>query len=234
VGVSPIPHAEILEHVRPLLRKRGIELEVVNFSDYVQPNLALVSGELDANYFQHVPFMSRFNRDHNANLVSVTAVHLEPLGLYPGRVKSLGGLRDGALIAIPNDPVNSGRSLLLLQSAGLLQLRTGTATGATIADISTNPRHLQIKELEAAQLPRSLVDCDAAVINTNYALAAKLDPLRDAIYLENSASPYANIVAATPERARDFRLQALAKALNSAESRRFILDKYKGAVMPAF
>jgi D-methionine transport system permease protein len=234
VGVNPIPHGEILEAVQPLLKKQGVDVQVVYFSDYVQPNLALVSGDLDANYFQHVPFMENFNRAHGSNVVSVGKVHIEPLGIYAGTSKSIPGISDGAVVAIPNDPANSGRALLLLQSTGLLRLRTGNAVGATEQDILENPKHLRIRELEAAQLPRSLPDVAIAVINMNYALAAKLDPLQDALKLENSDSPYANVLSTMPAKAGDPRVLALLKALQSPEARKFIEMKYKGAVLPAF
>lgn len=234
VGVLPIPHAEILEHLRPALAMEGVTLDLVPFNDYIQPNLALAAGDLDANYFQHVPFMDRFNHDHGTNVVSIARVHIEPLGIYPGRTRSLQQLGDGATVAIPNDPLNSGRSLLLLQAAGLLHLRTGNSLQTTVHDISDNPHHLRIQELEAAQLPRSLTDVDVAAINTNYALAGGLDPLKDALYLEHSDSPYANVLATVPAKAHDPRILALARALGSADNREFIRRKYKGAVIPAF
>jgi YaeC family lipoprotein len=234
VGVNPIPHGEILQAVMPILEREGIHVQIIYFSDYIQPNLALASGDIDANLFQHVPFMDRFNRDHGTNIIAVAKIHIEPLGLYPGRIKTLSALPDGAIIAIPNDPVNLGRGLLLLQSAGLIKLRTGTNTNTTLEDVSQNPKHLKISELEAAQLPRSLRDVDAAVINTNYALAAKLNPLKDAIFLENSASPYANVLSTVPGKATDPRILALVKALQSPIARQFIQQKYQGAVLPAF
>ncbi|MCU1320563.1 MAG: Lipoprotein YaeC family [Acidobacteriaceae bacterium] len=234
VGVNPIPHGEILESVLPLLKKQGVEVQVVYFSDYVQPNLALVSGDLDANYFQHVPFMENFNRAHGSTVISVGKVHIEPLGIYAGTAKSIRTIPDGAVVAIPNDPANSGRALLLLQGVGLIRLRTGTAVGATEQDIQENPKHLRIRELEAAQLPRSLPDVAIAVINMNYALAAKLDPRKDALELESSDSPYANVLSTMPAKANDARVIALLRALQSPEAKEFILAKYKGAVLPAF
>lgn len=234
IGVSPIPHGEILEHVLPQLRAEGVDVQAVYFNDYIQPNLALAAGDLDANFFQHIPFMEQFNRDHGTNIVSVGKVHIEPLGLYPGRMHSLAALPDGATIAVPNDPVNRGRALLLLQSAGLIVLKTGWGTRATLQDIDENLRHLRIRELEAAQLPRALQDLDAAVINTNYALAAHLNPLKDAFFLENSRSPYANIVATVPGKTKDLRIVKVVDALKSQEAKEFIEEKYKGAVIPTF
>jgi D-methionine transport system substrate-binding protein len=234
VGVNPVPHGEILEAVLPILQRQGVSVKIIYFSDYVQPNLALASGDLDANYFQHVPFMENFNRTHGTNIISAGKVHIEPLGIYAGREKSLASLRDGAAVSIPNDPVNSGRALMLLQTAGLIHLKTGTALGATVRDIDASPKHIQIHELEAAQLPRSLPDVDIAVINMNYALATGLDPLKDALLLENGDSPYANVVSTVPSKANDPRIRLLLSALQSSAAREFIDQKYKGAVIPAF
>jgi YaeC family lipoprotein len=233
VGVNPVPHGEILEAALPLLKQQGVLVQIVYFSDYVQPNLALVSGDLDANYFQHVPFMESFNRSKGTHVLSAGGVHIEPLGIYAGRSKSLKDLKDGAIITMPNDPANSGRALLLLQDADLIKLRTGKAVNATVQDIEQNPHHLRFRELEAAQLPRSLDDADLAVINMNYALVAKLDPLKDALKLESGSSPYANIVSVMPDHAADPRIQTLVRVLQSAEMQRFIRDKYHGAVLPA-
>jgi YaeC family lipoprotein len=233
VGVNPIPHGEILEAALPLLKQQGVTVQIVYFSDYVQPNLALVSGDLDANYFQHVPFMESFNQSKGTHMLSAGGVHIEPLGIYAGRSKSLQGLKDGAVITIPNDPANSGRALLLLQAAHLITLKSGMAVKTTVQEISQNPYHLRIRELEAAQLPRSLDDADLAVINMNYALAAKLNPLKDALLLESGTSPYANIVSVMPDHANDPRIRTLVRVLQSAEMQKFILGKYKGAVLPA-
>jgi D-methionine transport system substrate-binding protein len=232
VGVNPVPHGEILQAALPLLKRQGLNVEIVTFNDYVQPNLALVSGDIDANYFQHVPFMENFNHARSAHVVSMGKIHIEPLGIYAGRSKSLNALPQNAIITVPNDPANSGRALLLLQTAGLIQLRTGSAVGATVQDISQNLKHVQIRLLEAAQLPRSLQDADVAVINMNYALAAKLDPTKDALLLEGSASPYANVISALPERASDPRIRLLVKTLQSPEMQGFIRDHYHGAVLP--
>ncbi len=233
VGVNPVPHGEILESVLPLLQKQGVHVQIVYFSDYVQPNLALASGDLDANYFQHIPFMENFNHTHGTKIVSVGKVHIEPLGIYAGSTHSLAALPTGAIVSIPNDPANSGRALLLLQSAGLIRLRGGNSVGAKLEDIADNPRHLQIRELEAAQLPRSLEDVEIAVINMNYVLAAKLDPLKNALFLESAASPYVNVLSTIPAKEKDVKILMLLKALQSEEAREFILKKYKGAVLPA-
>ncbi len=233
IGVNPLPHGEILEAALPLLKQQGVLVQIVYFSDYVQPNLALVSGDLDANYFQHVPFMESFNSSKGTHVLSAGAVHIEPLGIYAGRSKSLKDLKDGAIITMPNDPANSGRALFLLQDADLIKLGTGKAVNTTVQDIEQNPHHLRFRELEAAQLPRSLDDADLAVINMNYALVAKLDPLKDALKLESGSSPYANIVSVMPDHAADPRIQTLVRVLQSAEMQRFIRDKYHGAVLPA-
>lgn len=233
VGATPVPHAEVLEHVKPLLAQQGIELQVVTFTDYVQPNLALDAGELDANYFQTVPYLDSFNAERRTELTSVARVHVEPMGLYSQKRKSLGELRNGATIALPNDPTNTGRALLLLQSAGLIKLRPDAGIDATVLDVAENPRNLRFRELDSAQLPRSLPDVDAAVINTNFALEAGLNPTRDALTIEAPDSPYANVLAVQAARASDPHIQALAKALTSPEVARFIRERYQGAVVPS-
>jgi YaeC family lipoprotein len=234
VGASAIPHGEILEFLRPELKRQGVDLKIVYMEDGPQMNSALVSGDLDANYFQHKPYLDRYNLDHNTHIVSLVNVHIEPIGLYPGRIHSMAALPDRGEIGIPNDTVNLGRALELLQSAGLIKLRPPTRASFTQQDIIENPRHLRIHELDGAELPRALFDLDAAVINTNYALLAKLNPVRDAPYLESSYSPYANLLAAMPEKANDPRLLKLVSALHSPQTRKFIIEKYKGAILPAF
>lgn len=232
VGATPVPHAEILERVKPVLAKQGIELEVVTFTDYVQPNLALAADELDANYFQTIPYMEQFNRERGADLTTVARVHVEPMGLYSRRVKSLGEIGKGASIALPSDPTNTGRALLLLQSAGLVRLRPDAGVDASVLDVAGNPRGLRFSELESAQLPRALPDVDAAVINTNFALEAGLDPTRDALAIEGPGSPYVNVLAVRATKTQDPRVQALARALGSEEVRSFIRERYRGAVVP--
>ena len=194
VGVSPVPHAEILGAVKDKLAKEGINVEIIEFTDYVQPNLALNDKNLDANYFQHKPYLDEFVRSRNLKLVSAGAIHLEPMSVFSKKIKDLKDLPDGARVAIPNDPTNGGRALLVLQSAGLIKLRDGAPITATPQDITENKKNLQFSELEAPQLPRSLEDADISVININFALEAKLNP-KDAIFTESSDSPYANIVA---------------------------------------
>ena len=220
VGVSPVPHEQIVNAVKDQLAKKGINVEIVEFTDYVQPNLALNDKSLDANFFQHKPYLDEFCKSRGLKLASVGAVHLEPMSVFSNKYKSLAELPDGASIAIPNDPTNGGRALLVLQSAGLIKLRDGAPVTATPQDI-------------APQLPRSLADVDAAVININFALEAKLNP-KDAIYTESKDSPYANIVAVRAGDENRPEIQELMKALTSPESKKFIEDTYKGAVIPAF
>lgn len=237
VGASPVPHGEILEQAKPLLEKEGIDLKIVEFTDYVKPNLALNDKELDANFFQHIPYMDKFASEHNMQLVSAGKVHIEPMGIYSKTItdKNLDSvLPNGSKIAIPNDPSNSGRALLLLEKAGLITLKDPNNIYATKTDIVSNPKNLEFVELEAAQLPRSLDDVALAVINTNFALEAGLNPTKDALFLEDKDSPYANIVAVRKGDENRPEIQKLMKALQSPEVKKFIEDKYKGAILPAF
>lgn len=233
VGASPVPHAEILEYIKDeLAPKAGLKLEIREFSDYVQPNTALADGQLDANYFQTVPYMEEQAKARNLHLVSIVGVHIEPLGIYSHRLKSLSALRDGATVAIPNDATNEARALRLLAANGLVRLPPGANMTATPRDLTANPKHLKFSELEAAQTPRSLDDVDLGVINGNYALEAKLTPAKDALALESAKNnPNANILATTPEKRGDPRIAKLAKLLTSPEVRRFIEERYHGAVI---
>jgi len=236
VAASAIPHAEILEFVKPQLQAQGIDLEIKVFTDYVQPNLQVQERQLDANFFQHRPYLDAFNREHGTSLVVVpgSEVHIEPFGAYSRKVKSVAQLREGAVVAVPNDPSNSARALLLLQKQGLIQLKDPKNIFATAHDVIANPRRLEIRELEAASLPRVLDDVDLALINTNYALAAGLDPMRDALFIEGSDSPYANLVAARPDNVGSPALRKLVEALRSPAAKRFIQQKYHGAIVAAF
>lgn len=234
VGATPVPHAEILEFVKPLLADEGIELRIVEFNDYVLPNLALSDGELDANYFQHVPYLETFSADHGLDLEVLVPVHIEPLALYSSKLNSLDDLSNRAQIAIPNDATNGGRALLLLESAGLITLQDGVGIAGTIFDIAQDPRRIQWRELEAAILPRALADVDAAVINGNYALEAGLNPLTDALVVEGADSPYANVLVVRRGDGDNAALQRLADVLTSPPVRDFIVDKYEGAVVPVF
>lgn len=235
IGATPVPHAEILEQIKPELEKEGIKLEIVEFSDYVQPNLALNDKELDANFFQHEPYLLNFVGEHKeVKLKNAGGIHVEPMGVYSKKVKDLKELADGASIAIPNDPTNGGRSLLLLEKAGLLKLKAGIGEKATVQDIVENPKHLKFQEVEAAQVPRTLEDVDAAVINTNYAMQIDLVPTKDALFMEDRTSPYVNIIAVREGDENRPEIQALLKALKSEKVKKFIEDKYKGAIVAAF
>ena len=236
IAASAVPHAEILEFVKPRLKAQGIDLQIKVFTDYVQPNLQVEEKQLDANFFQHQPYMDAFNREHGTHLVVVPngKVHIEPFGAYSKKVKSLAQLRDGAQIAIPNDPSNSGRALVLLQKQGLIRLKDPKNILSTARDISENPRKFKIRELEAATLPRVLDDVDIALINTNYALAAGLQPTRDALFIEGADSPYANLVAARPDNVKSPALAKLVAALRTPEAKKFVQEKYRGAVLTTF
>lgn len=236
VGASPVPHAEILKLVAPALKKEGIELQVVEFTDYVLPNLATEEKKLDANFFQHKPYLDSFNANRHTNLVAVphSEVHVEPFGAYSKKIKSIAELKDGATVALPNDPSNTGRALRLLQEGGLIALKDPNNILATPRDITENPKHLKFRELESAQVPRALDDVDLALINSNYALEAGLVPTRDALILDGSGSIYANFIVTRPDNANDPRVAKLVQALRSPQVKAFINDQYKGAVVPAF
>ena len=234
VGATPVPHAELLEFVKPTLAKQGVNLVIREFTDYVQPNLALADGSIDVNFFQHLPYLQEFQKNRPLGLVAGAKVHVEPIGLYSRRVKSLREVRSGATIALPNDPSNSGRALKLLERAGLIRLKPCVGVQATVRDITANIKRLRFRELEAAQLPRALADVDAAIINTNYALEAGLNPLKDALILEDRRSPYANLLVAKPATLKNPDYLKLVRALQSPEVRAFIQKKYGGAVVPAF
>ncbi|MFL0247866.1 MetQ/NlpA family ABC transporter substrate-binding protein [Candidatus Clostridium stratigraminis] len=232
VGASPVPHEEILQVVKPILEKEGYTLNIKEFTDYVEPNIALNDGEIDANFFQHIPYLTTMNEEKKLDLDYTVKVHIEPMGVYSRKVKSIKDLKAGATIAVPNDPTNEARALRLLESAGLFKLKSGDLV--TAIDITENPNKYKIKELEAAQLPRTLDDVDAAVINTNYALEAKLNPSKDALVLEDKSSPYANVLAVRKQDKDKPYIKALSEALNSPEVKKFIEDKYKGSIIPAF
>ncbi|MFZ4968450.1 MetQ/NlpA family ABC transporter substrate-binding protein [Pseudomonas gingeri] len=234
VAATPIPHAEILELIKPTLKKEGVDLEIKVFTDYVQPNTQVAEKHLDANYFQTKPYLDNFNKGKGTNLVTVIGVHVEPFGGYSKKVKSLDELKDGATIAIPNEGSNAGRALLLLQSKGLIELKDPKNALSTPKDIAKNPRHFKFKELESALLPRVLDQVDLDLINTNYALEAGLNPAKDALLIEGADSPYVNFLVARPDNKDSDAIQKLAKALTSPEVKAFIDSKYKGAVLPAF
>ncbi|MBD9413412.1 MetQ/NlpA family ABC transporter substrate-binding protein [Pseudomonas sp. PDM16] len=234
VAATAVPHAELLEFVKPALAKEGVELKIKVFTDYVQPNVQVAEGRLDANFFQHQPYLDEFNSTRGTQLVSIAGVHVEPFGAYSSKIKNLADLPQGAQVVIPNDATNGGRALLLLQKAGVIKLKDGAGITATVKDIAENPKAIKVRELEAATLPRVLAQVDLALINTNYALEAGLNPTKDALVIEGSDSPYVNILVTTSEKKDNADLQKLAKALHTPEVKQFIADKYKGAVVPAF
>ncbi|MCG6492757.1 MetQ/NlpA family ABC transporter substrate-binding protein [Kitasatospora sp. A2-31] len=236
VAASPTPHGQILKYVKDhLAEKAGLKLDIKEVTDYVTPNTAVQDGSADANYFQHVPYLEDFNKKHGTAIVSVAPVHLEPLGVYSKKVKSVTEIPDGATIGLPNDATNEGRALKLLADNKLITLKDGAGTAATPADITANPKNLKWKELEAAQLPRSVADLDAAVINGNYALDSGLKPATDAIVLEKAeGNPYANILAVKKGKENDPRVKKLAELLRSAEVKKYIDDTFQGSVIPAF
>ena len=237
VGATPTPHAEILNAAKDALKAEGYTLNVVEFTDYVQPNTALVDGDLDANYFQHKPYLDTFNEENGTHLVSAGAIHYEPFGIYAGKSDSLDELADGAEVLVPNDVTNEARALLLLQDQGLLTLKEDAGLTATINDITENPKNLDIVELEAAQLPRSLQDADIAVINGNYAIEAGLK-VTDALAVEASdslaAQTYGNVVAVREGDEESNKTKALMEVLTSDDIKEFIETKYDGAVVPLF
>ena len=211
-----------------------MELKVKVFTDYIQPNVQVAEKRLDANFFQHQPYLDEFNKAKGTSLVAVTGVHLEPLGAYSSKLKDLKDLPGGANVVIPNDATNGGRALLLLDKAGVIKLKDSKNILSTLKDIEQNPKDLKFRELEAATIPRVLTQVDLALINTNYALEAKLDPSKDALVIEGNDSPYVNILVSRPDNKDSDAMQKLAAALHSPEVTKFITEKYKGAVLPAF
>lgn len=234
VGASPVPHARLLEAVKSTLSDQGIDLKIVEFTDYVKPNLALNDGELDANFFQHLPYLHSFAKDHGLEIVSAGSVHVEPLGLYSKKYSSIEGLPEKGLIAIPSDSVNGGRALLLLQAEGIIKLDPASGLEATELDIVENPKKLRFKAIESAQLPRVLPDVDGAIINGNYAIEAGLNPAIDGLIIEGADSPYANIVAVRVSDREKPAIKALMLALQSDIVKQILSDEFEGAVVPAF
>ena len=236
IGVSPKPHKEIVDVAVPLLEKEGYKVEITEFNDYVQPNTAVEEGSLDVNFFQHTPYLNEQNESRGLHLKSVAAIHLEPMGLYSKKIKSLDELQDGATIIVPNDASNEARALKLLAANGLIKVKDGELI--TPADITENPKNLKFEELEAAAIPRAIDDADAAVINGNYAIEAGFDVSTDSIIKEDkdseAAKPYANIVVVKEGNENSEKIQALVKALTSDEVRDFINSQYNGSVIPVF
>ncbi|NCC67151.1 MAG: metal ABC transporter substrate-binding protein [Clostridia bacterium] len=238
VGASPTPHAQILEIAKEILAEQGITLEIVEFTDYVQPCTATENGDIDANYFAHLPYIEKFNEENGTHLVSVAAVHYEPYGLYPGKTATIDELTDGAKIAVPNDATNEARALMLLEAQGLIKLADGVGLNATKLDIAENPKNIEIVEMEAAQLPSALADVDMAVINGNYAIDAGLSVKNDAVATEDAeseaAQTYANILVVKEGNETNPAILALAEALRSEKVKTFINDTYDGAVVAMF
>ncbi|MDR2186103.1 MAG: MetQ/NlpA family ABC transporter substrate-binding protein [Treponema sp.] len=233
VGVNPVPHGELLELIKEDLAALGVELKIVVFTDYIQPNAALLAGDLDANYFQTIPYLESSEEWKNT-LSFIWGVHVEPYGLYSEKYKSLADIPDGATIAINNDPANEGRALLLLQANGLIKLDPASGLRATPRDIISNPKNLKFRELEAAQLPRSLPDVDAATINGNYALEAGFNPVRDSLIIEGADSPYVNGLVVKKGSEGDSRLEALKKVLLTQKVKDYISSHYDGGVVAVF
>lgn len=232
VAATPVPHAEILEQVKPDLEKQGYKLEIKEFTDYVLPNLAVDNQEVDANFFQHIPYLEEFNKSKGTKLVKVAGVHIEPMAVYSKKYKSLDDIKEGVKIAIPNDPTNESRALDIIAKKGLVKFKDKALK--TPLDLTDNPKKIQFVELKAAQLPRALDDVDFAVINSNYALSANLNPTKDSVFIEDKESPYVNILVTKQGRENEAKIKALADALQSDKIKQFILEKYDGSVLPAF
>lgn len=234
IGVTAGPHAEVMDFVSKEAAKQGVKLTVVEFNDYIQPNIALDQKELDMNCYQHQPFLDNMVKERGLKLVSIGKTILLPMGLYSNKYKNLNEVPNGATVAIPNDPTNGGRGLLLLQQAGLIQLKDGVGVKATVADITGNPKNLNIRELEAAQIPRSLNDVDVAAVNTNYALNAGLNPQKDAVLVESKESPYANVMVVREADKDNAAYQKVLAIYQSEPVKQFIVEHFKGSIVPAF
>ncbi|MPM99742.1 D-methionine-binding lipoprotein MetQ [bioreactor metagenome] len=231
VGVTAGPHAEILDAVKKVAEKDGLKIEVVEFNDYIQPNVALNQGDIDVNSYQHQPFLDNQIKDRGYQIQSVAKTVIFPMGIYSKKIKNIADVQPGATVAIPNDPTNGGRALLILEKVGLIKLKPNAGLSATAADIAENPKNLKVKELEAAQIPRSLDDVDLAAINTNFAVVAGLVPTRDSIAIEDANSPYANVIAVRTKDKENPAYQKLIKAYHSEEVKQFINDHFKGSVV---
>ncbi|MDD3364876.1 MAG: MetQ/NlpA family ABC transporter substrate-binding protein [Syntrophomonas sp.] len=234
VGATAKPHAEILEVVKPLLAKENVDLEIKVFTDYVQLNPALKDGQIDANFFQHIPYLDDYNAKNKSDLVWTVKVHNEPMGIYSKKITSLDKLADGAKVGIPNDATNGGRALMVLEQAKLIKLKAGVGVAATEKDIVENPKKIVITPMDAAMLPRTLEDTDLCVINSNYALEGKLNPVKDSIIMEAKDSPFANILVVRPADKDKDAIVKLGKALQSPEVKKFLEEKYQGSCVPAF
>lgn len=234
VAASPTPHAVILKQCVEPLAEQGIELVVNEYSDYIIPNTAVEDGDEDANYFQHIPYLDEFNAERGTHLVSVAGVHIEPMGIYAGKTASLDAIPDGATVAVPNDPTNEGRALLLLEAQGLIKLTDSSNLSSTPKDIAENPKNLEFKEMEAKTIPSVTSEVDLAIINSNYALGAGLNPVEDSLAIESSDSPYVNVLVVKEGNENNEAVKALIEVLNSDAIRDFINEEFDGAVVPAF
>ena len=234
IAATPVPHAEILELIKPTLAKEGVDLEIKVFTDYVQPNVQVAEKRLDANYFQTLPYLENFNKGKGTNLVTVVGVHVEPFGGYSKKIKKIEDLKDGATVAIPNEGSNSGRALLLLQKAGVIKLKDGVGVKPSPLDVVDNPKKFQFIEIDAAQSPRALDDVAAAAINTNYATQAGLDPVKDPILRENPEGPYVNVIAVRVADKDKPWVKDLVEAYRSPEVKAFIAEKFKGSVLASW
>ena len=233
VAVSPVPHAEIMEFIKPVLAKEGYDLVIKEINDYSIPNLATQDGDLDANFFQHWPYLKNHNETKGTTLITAAAIHLEPLGFYSKKIKNIKELKDGAKVAIAYDPSNGNRALRILEKAGLIEINKGVKT-ASVNDIAKNPKNLQFVELEGAQIPRTLDDVDIAAISTNFVLDLGMSVAKDALLLEDANSPYANIIVTKSGNENSPKIKALVDAVLSPDTKNFIITRYKGEVIPAF
>ncbi|WP_446898654.1 MetQ/NlpA family ABC transporter substrate-binding protein [Clostridium sp. LBM24168] len=234
VGVTAGPHEEIIQKVKEVAKKQGLDVEYTSFNDYVQPNTQLNEKQLDANIYQHEPYLNQFNKDHGMNLVKVGNAVTFPMGIYSSKIKSLNDLKDGDKISLPNDPTNEARALMLLEKGKVIKLKSGVSLKATIKDVAENPKHIQFLEVEAPMVPRSLSDVAVAAINTNYAIQAKLDPNKDAIFQEPKDSPWINIIVARPDNKDAENVKKLIKVYQSDEVKKYIEEHFKGSVIAAF
>ncbi|WP_291952584.1 MetQ/NlpA family ABC transporter substrate-binding protein [Campylobacter sp.] len=232
IAASPVPHTQILEQIKPDLEQKGYKLEIKEFTDYILPNLAVDNGEIDVNFFQHTPYLEEFNKNKGTKLVKVAGVHIEPMAVYSKKFKSISELKNGATIAIPNDPTNESRALDIIEKEGLVKFKNSALK--TPIDIIDNPKNIKFIELKAAQLPRALDDVDFAIINSNYALSANLNPAKDSILIEDNQSPYVNILVVKEGYENDAKVKVLVEAIQSQKIKDFIKQKYNGSVLPAF
>ena len=234
IGVTGGPHEQVAKKVKELATAEGLEIELVVFNEYIQPNIQLFEKQLDANIFQHEPYLNKFNADRSMNLVTIAPTVNFPMGIYSNKIKSPADLKDGDQVAVPNDATNQARALILLQTAGVIKLKDGVGTAASVKDIADNPKQIKIVELEAPMLIRTLPDVAAAVINTNFIIEAGMNPIKDSIFIEDKNSPWVNFIVTRPELKDDARISKLVEVYHSAEVRKFIEESFGGSVVPAF